>query len=87
MTRLVDKVTLGQVFSEYFGFPCQSIFHQFVSAYPEIRLKERMSAVSIFLLLDLFTANHDNTLTEELYANGPVTRRLNRTWPQNLINQ
>jgi hypothetical protein len=25
---LVDKVALGQVFSEYFGFPCQSSFHQ-----------------------------------------------------------
>jgi hypothetical protein len=24
----VDKVALGQVFSEYFGFPCQSLFHQ-----------------------------------------------------------
>jgi hypothetical protein len=24
----VDKVALGQVFSEYFGFPCQSPFHQ-----------------------------------------------------------
>jgi hypothetical protein len=26
---LVDKVALGQVSSEYFGFPCQS-FHQFL---------------------------------------------------------
>jgi hypothetical protein len=26
---VVDKAALGQVFSEYFGFPCQS-FHQFV---------------------------------------------------------
>jgi hypothetical protein len=25
---VVDKVLLGQVFSEYFGFPCQSSFHQ-----------------------------------------------------------
>jgi hypothetical protein len=23
-----DKVALGQVFSEYYGFPCQSSFHQ-----------------------------------------------------------
>jgi hypothetical protein len=28
MGFLVDKVALGQVFSEYFGFPCQSSFHQ-----------------------------------------------------------
>jgi hypothetical protein len=25
---VLDKVTLGQVFSEYFGFPCQSSFHE-----------------------------------------------------------
>jgi hypothetical protein len=25
---VVDKVALGQVFSEYFGFPFQSLFHQ-----------------------------------------------------------
>jgi hypothetical protein len=25
---VVDNVVLGQVFSEYFGFPCQSSFHQ-----------------------------------------------------------
>jgi hypothetical protein len=25
---VVDKVALGQVFSEYFGFPYQSSFHQ-----------------------------------------------------------
>jgi hypothetical protein len=27
---VVGKVALGQVFSEYFGFPCQSSFHQFL---------------------------------------------------------
>jgi hypothetical protein len=26
---VVDKAALGQVFSEYFGFPCQS-FYQFI---------------------------------------------------------
>jgi hypothetical protein len=25
-----DKVALGQVFPEYFGFPCQSSIHQFL---------------------------------------------------------
>jgi hypothetical protein len=25
---VVDKVALGQVFSEYFGFPCPSSFYQ-----------------------------------------------------------
>jgi hypothetical protein len=27
---VVDNVALGHVFSEYFGFPCQSSFHQFL---------------------------------------------------------
>jgi hypothetical protein len=27
---VVDKVALGQVFFEYFSFPCQSSFHQFL---------------------------------------------------------
>jgi hypothetical protein len=25
---MVDKVALGQIFPEYFGFPCQSSFQQ-----------------------------------------------------------
>jgi hypothetical protein len=31
---VVDKVALGQVFSEYFGFPCQSSFHQLLHNHP-----------------------------------------------------
>jgi catechol-2,3-dioxygenase len=27
---VVDKVTLAQVFAEYFGFPCQSSFHPII---------------------------------------------------------
>jgi hypothetical protein len=27
---VIDKVTMEQVFSEYFGFPCQSSFHQII---------------------------------------------------------
>jgi hypothetical protein len=30
---VVDKVALGQVLSEYFDFPCQSSFHQFLHNY------------------------------------------------------
>jgi hypothetical protein len=33
------------------------------------------------------TANHENKVIEELYANGPMTRRLNRTWPQDVTHQ
>jgi hypothetical protein len=32
MGFVVDKAALGQVFFEYFGFPCQS-FHQFLHHY------------------------------------------------------
>jgi hypothetical protein len=31
---VVDKVVLGQVFSEYFRFPCQSSFHQLLHNHP-----------------------------------------------------
>jgi hypothetical protein len=33
---VVDKVALGQVFSEYFGFPCQSSFYQLFHNHPHL---------------------------------------------------
>jgi hypothetical protein len=33
---VVDKVALGQVFSEYFGFPCQSSFDQLLHNHPHL---------------------------------------------------
>jgi hypothetical protein len=33
---VVDKLALGQVFSEYFGFPCQSLFHQLLYNHPHL---------------------------------------------------
>jgi hypothetical protein len=33
---VVDKVELGQVFSEYFSFPCQSSFHQLLHNHPHL---------------------------------------------------
>jgi hypothetical protein len=33
---VVDKVVLGQVFSGYFGFPCQSSFHQLLHNHPHL---------------------------------------------------
>jgi hypothetical protein len=33
---VVDKVALGQVFSEHFGFPCQSSFHQLLHNHPHL---------------------------------------------------
>jgi hypothetical protein len=35
---VVDKVALGQVFSEYFGFPCQISFHQLLRNHPHLSL-------------------------------------------------
>jgi hypothetical protein len=36
MGFVVDNVALGQVFSEYFGFPCQSLFHQLLHNHPNL---------------------------------------------------
>jgi hypothetical protein len=36
---VVDKVALGQVFSEYFGFPCQS-FHRFLHHHNHLELAQ-----------------------------------------------
>jgi hypothetical protein len=33
---VVGKVALGQDFSEYFGFPCQSSFHQLLHNHPHL---------------------------------------------------
>jgi hypothetical protein len=33
---MLDKVALGQVFSEYFGFSCQSSFHQLLHNHPHL---------------------------------------------------
>jgi hypothetical protein len=33
---VMDKVALGQVFSEYFGFPCQSWFHKLFHSRPHL---------------------------------------------------
>jgi hypothetical protein len=33
---VVDKVALGQVFSEYFGFPCKSSFHQILHSHNKL---------------------------------------------------
>jgi hypothetical protein len=37
---VVDKAALGQVFSEYFGLPCQSSFHQFLHHQNHLRLAQ-----------------------------------------------
>jgi hypothetical protein len=37
---VVDKAAQVQVFSEYFGFPCQSSFHQFIHHYNHLGLAQ-----------------------------------------------
>jgi hypothetical protein len=37
---VVDKAALGQVFSEYFGFPCQSSFNQFLHHHNHLGLAQ-----------------------------------------------
>jgi hypothetical protein len=46
---MVDKVALGRVFSEYFGFPCQFSFHRLLHTH---HLSSRAGAVGQ-LLADL----------------------------------
>jgi hypothetical protein len=38
---VVDNAALGQVFSEYFGFPCQSSFHQFLHYHNRLGLAQQ----------------------------------------------
>jgi hypothetical protein len=35
---LVDKVALGKVFSEYFGFPCKSLFRQLLHSHHHLSI-------------------------------------------------
>jgi hypothetical protein len=45
MGFVVDKVTLWQVFSEYYGFPCQSLFHQILDPHdhPEqVQIRQKL---------------------------------------------
>jgi hypothetical protein len=39
MEFVVDKAALGQVFFEYFGFPCQ-LFHQFLHHHNHLGLEQ-----------------------------------------------
>jgi hypothetical protein len=67
-----------QTISFYMMFNICQHYYRFWTYIRNIRIAERYKAQ---------TANHDNKLIEELYTNGPVTRKLNRTWPQNIIYQ
>jgi hypothetical protein len=38
---VVDKVALGQIFSEYFGFPCQFSFHRLLHIHHHLSFRAR----------------------------------------------
>jgi hypothetical protein len=71
---VVDKVALGKVFSEYFGFPSQSSFHQLLDNHPHLsswagtigqkwpqykRLSPTPLAIKIIMLLNVFDDGPD----------------------------
>jgi hypothetical protein len=41
MGFMVDKVALGQDFSEYVGVPCQSLFHQLIHNHHHVGLVQQ----------------------------------------------
>jgi hypothetical protein len=55
MWDFVDKVALGQVFSEYFSFPCQSSFHQLLQ-----------KSSSSFIIWDLYNSPEVATVPRDL---------------------
>jgi hypothetical protein len=65
---LVDKVALGQVFTEYFGVPCQS------NSSGNVRLPESTDASSVFFdvteLDNIPAASIVNMLLINLRSNG-----------------
>jgi hypothetical protein len=82
---VVDKVALGQVFCEYFGFPCQSSFHQLLHNHPTSNkktcfcIRERADAQSINLVpsaLVLACAQLDSGIAQQQKQNKccPVLR-------------
>jgi hypothetical protein len=42
---VVDKVALGQVFSEYFNFPCQLAFHRLLHNHHHHHLTSRAATI------------------------------------------
>jgi hypothetical protein len=59
---VVDKVALGQVFSEYFGFPCKNVFLCFAE-------RSSVSVIMAFGRAEVITS-------EEWFSNcGPLTHR------------
>jgi hypothetical protein len=54
---VMDKVALGQVSSEYFGFPCQLSFHQML--HTDLSSRAGMAGQLLLLLLLLLLVGWD----------------------------
>jgi hypothetical protein len=72
---MVDKVTLGQVFSQYFGFPCQFSFQlllhtHYLSSGADI-IGQLVGDVSVALNL---TPRHEIKKTLHRLGNGNVAK-------------
>jgi hypothetical protein len=82
---VVDKVALVQVFSEYFGFPCQSSFHQLLqksSSFIIWGLSNRPKAAAVprdlsrYLGTQSHPTNNNKNINSEIVASNP-TRGIN----------
>jgi hypothetical protein len=75
MGFMVDKMALGQIFSKYFGFPCQSSFHQMF----HIHLSPGIGAVGQ-LVADL-PIGLSLTAHNEIKKKWPQRLRIFGRWP------
>jgi hypothetical protein len=66
---VVDKAALGQLFSEYFGFPCQSSFRRFLHHHNHSGLTQKLVvAVSSGVKLG-FTPHYINLYIKMTFKN------------------
>jgi hypothetical protein len=85
---VVDKVALGQVFSEYFGFPCQFSFHRLLHNHPHLssgagtigqkwpQYKELSPTP-----LAIIKKNNNNTYGAEPFLRNPPNLQLLKNFP------
>jgi hypothetical protein len=67
---VVDEVALGQVSSEYFGFPCQISFHQLLPIHYHTSSEEGSTGQTVAEV----PTGHNLTLLQEKEANIHLTK-------------
>jgi hypothetical protein len=86
---LVAKAGLGQVFSEYFGFPCQSSFHQLLHNHPHLSsgagtigqkwpLYKGLNPTPLAIIKKIIVLREGKALGSEEYDIGNVMSRGNK---------